>query len=191
VTDAHEHEHEHGPDCEGHDHEHGDDVLEYEVAEETLAAGIVFLESSVAELPPGDLDQILKGLPPQIASEFVKDLIGNKLDPRRIKNLAPLLLGPLRKRPAPRLAPAVERMSVGILATFHEQLGDRFDNPSYDDLTEVIDSVLAQHPASGVRCTLSWVVADGLPAAQAAHDLLLTDERLRLPDWPKAESAQP
>jgi hypothetical protein len=183
-----EHEHDHDHEHAGHEHE---DELEYEVPEEVLAAGAAFLENAVAELPADDLDSLLKGLPPQVATEFVKDLIGNKLDPRRLKNLAPLLLGPLRKRPAARLAPSVERLSVGILATFHESLGDRFDNPSYDDLCEVIDTVLAQHPAPGVRCTLAWVVADGLPAAQAAHDLLLTDERLRLPDWPKAESTPP
>jgi hypothetical protein len=174
-----EHEHEHEPE------------LEYEVDEELMAVGAGFLENSVAELPAEDLDRLLKGLPPQVASELVKDLIGNKLDPRRLKNLAPLLLGPMRKRPAARLSPTVERLSVGILDTFHTELGDRFDNPSFDDLREVIDAVLAKHPPTGVRCTLSWVVADGLPAAQAAHDLLLTDERLRLSDWPKASSTQP
>ena len=182
----HEHDHEH--DHDGHDHEA---ELEYEVDEELMAVGAGFLESSVAELPAEDLDRLLKGLPPQVAAELVKDLIGNKLDPRRLKNLAPLLLSPMRKRPAARLSPTVERLSVGILDTFHTELGDRFDNPSFDDLSEVIDAVLAKHPTAGVRCTLSWVIADGLPAAQAAHDLLLTDERLRLSDWPKVGSTQP
>ena len=183
----HEHDHD-GHDHDGHDHEA---ELEYEVDEELMAVGAGFLESSVAELPAEDLDRLLKGLPPQVAAELVKDLIGNKLDPRRLKNLAPLLLSPMRKRPAARLSPTVERLSVGILDTFHSELGDRFDNPSFEDLSEVIDAVLAKHPTAGVRCTLSWVVADGLPAAQAAHDLLLTDERLRLSDWPKVGSTQP
>lgn len=181
TDEAHEHDHE---------HDHAEEV-EYEVDEALMATGALFLVESVAEVSAGDLDQILKGLPPQIGTELVADLIGNKLDPRRLKNLAPLLLGPLRKRPAARLSPTVERLSVGILDTFHGELGERFDNPSFDDLRGVLDAVLAKHPLSGVRCTLSWVVADGLPAAQAAHDLLLTDERLRLPDWPKASSTQP
>jgi hypothetical protein len=185
TDDEPEHEHEHD-----HDHEQGDEV-EYEVDEELMAEGALFLVGSVGELPAEDLDRILKGLPPAISTDLVKDLIGNKLDPRRLKNLAPLLLGPLRKRPAARLSPTVERLSVGILETFHAELGDeRFENPSYEDLREVIDAVLEKHPLSGVRCTLSWVVADGLPAAQAAHDLLLTDERLRLPDWPKEAATQ-
>jgi hypothetical protein len=169
----------------------GDEELTAEdeivVDEALMGKGAGFLVDSVAALSAEDLDRLLKGLPPAVGADLVKDLIGNKLDPRRLKNLAPLLLGPLRKRPAARLSPAVERLSIGILETFHTQLGDRFDNPSFDDLREVIDAVLAQHPLPGVRCTLSWVVADGLPAAQAAHDLLLTDDRLRLPDWPKAD----
>lgn len=173
-----------------HEHEHEDEE-EYEVDEELLAEGGRMLVDSVAALPAEDLDQILKSLPPQVSTELVKDLIGNKLDPRRLKNLAPLLLGPMRKRSAARLSQTVERLSIGILDTFHSELGERFDNPSYDDLREVIDTVIAEHPAAGVRCTLAWVVADGLLAAQAAHDLLLTDERLRLVDWPKASATQP
>lgn len=175
---------------EAHEHEHGGEE-EYEIDEELVAEGGRMLVDSVAALSPDDLDRIVKALPPQVSSELVKDLIGNKLDPRRLKNLAPLLLGPMRKRPLPRLATTVERLSVSILETFHTELGERFDNPSYDDLREVIDKVVAEHPAGGVRCTLAWVVADGLLAAQAARDLLLTDERLRLPDWPAADAAQP
>jgi hypothetical protein len=89
----------------------------------------------------------------------------------------------LRKRPAAHLPILVERLSTGILGTFETELGDRFEDPSLDALREVIDAVLAQHPAAGVRCTLSWVVAEGMPAAEAARELLLTDDRLRLPGW--------
>ena len=165
--------------------------IDEELLAQLMAEGALFLVGAVAELSADDLDRLLKELPPPVATELVKDLIGNKLDPRRLKNLAPLLLGPLRKRPAARLSPTVERLSVGILETFQAELGDRFDNPSLDDLRDVMDAVLARHPPAGVRCTLAWVVADGLLAAQAAHDLLLSDERLRLPDWPKGDLPQP
>jgi hypothetical protein len=165
--------------------------IDEELMAELMAEGALFLVESVAELSAEDLDRLLKSLPPPLASELVKDLIGNKLDPRRLKNLAPLLLSPLRKRPPARLSATVERLSVAILETFHAELGDRFDNPSIDDLREVLDAVVTQHPLAGVRCTLAWVVADGLMAAQAPHDLLLSDERLRLPDWPKADPPQP
>ena len=47
-----------------------------------------------------------------------------------------------------------------VLATFEKALGEeRFENPSVDDLREVIGAVLAEHPATDVRCTyaVQWV----------------------------------
>jgi hypothetical protein len=164
---------------------------ELEVDEELAAEGAKLLEDAVQQLATDDMDRLLRGLPSPIATEVVGDLIGNKLDPRRLKNLGSLLLSTLRKRSGARLSLVMERLSMGILDTFHHELGERFDNPSFDDLSEVLDTVLAQHPPAGVRCTLAWVVAEGMPAARAAHDLLLTDERLRLPDWPKASEVVP
>jgi hypothetical protein len=156
------------------------------VADEELTVdGAKLLEESVQQLSPEDLDRLLRGLPSPLATELVKDLIGNKLDPRRLKNVAPLVIGPLRRRPAARLSVIMERMMAGVLETFSAQLGDRFDDPSFADLSEVLDAVIAEHPAAAVRCTLAWVAAEGMPAARAAHDLLLSDERLRLPDWPE------
>lgn len=157
------------------------------MAEEQLRAeGAQLLVDAVQQLSAEDLDRILRSLPSPVSTELVKDLIGSKLDPRRLKNVGQLLLSPLRKRPAARLTVTVEHLSIGILDTFHTQLGERFDDPSLADLQAVLDAVAAQHPLAGVRCTLSWVVAEDMPAAQAAHNLLLTDERLRLPDWPEA-----
>lgn len=154
--------------------------------EELMAEGAGLLVDAVGQLSAGDVDRVLKGLPPPVATELAHELLGNKLDVRRLKNVGSLMLGPMRKRPAPRLIPVVERLSIGILETFHAELGDRFDNPSLADLREVLDAVLAQHPVAAVRCALSHVVADGLLAAEAARDLLLSDPRLRLPEWPES-----
>jgi hypothetical protein len=166
---------EHAAEGDGHPHVHVD--------EELLAEGATLLTDAVHELSAEDIDRILRSLPSPVATEVVRDLIGNKLDPRRLKNLGSLLMGPLRKRPPARLALLMERLSTGILGTFEKELGERFENPSQDDLGEVLDAVLAEHPAAGVRCTLSWVVAEGMPAAEAARDLLLADPRLRLASW--------
>ena len=160
----------------------------FEVDEELKAEGARFLVDAVGELSADDMDQLLRGLPPALSSEVVSALIGNKLDPRRLKNLAGLLLNTLQKRPLARQAVLVERLSTGILATFETELGDRFENPSADDLREVLDAVLAEHPAAGVRCTLTWVVEEGMPAAEAARDVLVTEPRLRLPGWAEASA---
>ena len=149
--------------------------------EEPNAEGAQLLVEAVDQLSAEDIEALLKGLPAALSSELVKDLLGNKLDPRRLKNAGALLVNSLRKRPLPRQAALVERLSTAILGTFEVELGDRFENPSADDLREVLDAVLAEHPAAGVRCTLGWVVAEGMPAADAARDVLLTDPRLRPP----------
>ena len=153
--------------------------------EELMDDGAGLLVDAVGQLSAEDVDRVLKGLPTPVATELVRELLGNKLEPRRLKNVGSLVLGPLQKRPAPRLIPVVERLSTGIFETFHAELGDRFDNPSLADLGEVLDALLAQHPVTVVRCALSYVVADGLLAAEAARDVLLGDPRLRLPDWPE------
>jgi hypothetical protein len=154
--------------------------------EELMAEGAGLLADAVGQLSADDMDRLLRGLPSPVATELMTALLGNKLDPRRLKKVGALLVGALRNRSAVRLALLVERLSTGILATFHSELGERFDNPTVEDLREVLDAVLAQHPAAGVRCTLSWVVAEGMPAAEAARDLLLTDPRLRLAGWAEA-----
>lgn len=160
------------------------------MAEDELGVeGAKLLTDAVQALSAEDVDGLLRGLPPAVATELVRELIGNKLDPRRLKNLGSLLIATMRKRPAARLTLVVERLSMGILDTFQAELGDRFDDPSAEALREVLDAVLAQHPVAGVRCTLSWVVAEEMAAAQAARDVLFTDPRLHLPDWSEPSPA--
>ena len=171
-------EEDHG---EEEQHEHGE-----EISAELLAEGERLFVDSVNELSAEDIDRMLRALPPAVSTEVVSGLIGNKLDPRRLKNLGSLLVNSLQKRPVQRQALLVERLSTGVLATFETELGDRFENPSFDDLRDVIDAVLAEHPTSGVRCTLSWVVACGMPAAEAARDVLISEPRLTLPSWAEA-----
>jgi hypothetical protein len=154
---------------------------EREAEPEPEADGARLLAEAVGELSAEDVDRLLRGLPPSLSGELVRELLGNRLDPRRLKNVGGLLLGPLRKRTGDRLSLLVERLSTGILASFEEQLGERFENPSLDDLRGVLDGVLAEHPAAGVRCTLALVVADDMPAAGAAREVLLTDPRLHPP----------
>lgn len=142
-----------------------------------------FLVEAVGELSPQDVDRLLRGLPPPLATEVVRELLGSKLDPRRLKNLGALLVGALRKRSAARLSPVVERLSTGVLETFESELGERFEDPSADDLRGVLDAVLGEHPVAGVRCTLALVVAEGMPAADAAREVLVNDPRLCLAAW--------
>lgn len=176
-------EEEHGEE------EHGEEEHGEEIGAELLAEGERLFVDSVNELAAEDIERMLRALPPALSTEVVSGLIGNKLDPRRLKNLGSLLVNSLQKRPLQRQALLMERLATGVLATFETELGDRFENPSFDDLREVIDAVLAEHPAGGVRCTLSWVVAVGMPAAEAARDILVSEPRLTLPHWAEAATS--
>jgi hypothetical protein len=176
----------------GHGADHGaeeHDEEEHEISAELLAEGERLFVDSVNELSAEEMDRMLRDLPPALSTEVVSGLIGNKLDPRRLKNLGSLLVNSLQKRPVQRQALLMERLATGVLATFETELGDRFENPSFEDLREVIDAVLAEHPTGGVRCTLSWVVACGMPAAQAARDLLVSEPRLTLSHWAAASTS--
>jgi len=71
--------------------------------EELMDDGAGLLVDAVGQLSAEDVDRVLKGLPTPVATELVRELLGNKLEPRRLKNVGSLVLGPLQKRPAPRL----------------------------------------------------------------------------------------
>src|SRR2546421_12309993 len=55
--------------------------------EELMADGARLLLDAVGQLSAEDLDRVLKGLPSPGATEVVRELLGNKLDPRRLKNV--------------------------------------------------------------------------------------------------------
>src|SRR5688500_10458057 len=96
--------------------------------EELKAQGLGLLEDSVGQLSSDDLDRLLRSIPTPEATELVKALIGNKLDPRRVKKPGALLIGPLKKQQAARHGIIVERLSIGDLGSFEQQLGDRYEN---------------------------------------------------------------
>ena len=72
-----------------------------EVSEALRAEGARLFADAVNELSAEDLERMLRALPQALSTEVVSGLIGNKLDPRRLKNLGSLLVNSLRKRPLP------------------------------------------------------------------------------------------
>ena len=73
------------------------------------------------------------------------------------------------------------------LADCIEQLGDDADNPSSDQLREVLPGVIERHGVAVTRIMLASTVAGEAPASAIIRDLLKTDETVQLP---KAEEAQ-
>lgn len=73
------------------------------------------------------------------------------------------------------------------LADCIEQLGEHADNPSSDQLREVMPGIVERHNLGIARIMLASTVAGEAPASAIIRDLLKNDETLALP---KAEAVE-
>jgi len=67
------------------------------------------------------------------------------------------------------------------LADCIEQLGDHADNPSTEQLREVLPGVAERHGVAVTRIMLAATVAGDAPASAIIRDLLKSDELVQLP----------
>lgn len=67
------------------------------------------------------------------------------------------------------------------LADCIEQLGDNADNPSTDQLKEVLPGLIERHSVGIARIMLAGTVAGEAPASAIIRDLLKNDEVMALP----------
>jgi hypothetical protein len=74
------------------------------------------------------------------------------------------------------------------LADCITELGDHSENPSSDELREVLPGLVERHGVALVRIMLAATVAGEAPASAIIRDLLKTDELVALP---KVEPAAP
>lgn len=75
------------------------------------------------------------------------------------------------------------------LADCIEQLGDNADNPSSDQLREVLPGIVERHNLGITRIMLASTVAGEAPAAAIIRDLLKNDDLLALPKAEEVELA--
>ena len=73
------------------------------------------------------------------------------------------------------------------LADTIEQLGDHAENPSTDQLKEVLPGIVERHNVGITRIMLAGTVAGEAPASAIIRDLLKNDDELALP---KAETTE-
>ncbi len=72
-------------------------------------------------------------------------------------------------------------ISDACLADCIEALGDQADNPSTDELRDVLPGLVEQHGVSITRIMLAATVVGEAPASAIIRDLLKTDELVALP----------
>ncbi|WP_040492271.1 hypothetical protein [Ilumatobacter nonamiensis] len=75
------------------------------------------------------------------------------------------------------------------LADCIEQLGDNADNPSSDQLREVLPGIVERHNLGITRVMLAGTVAGEAPASAIIRDLLKNDDTLQLPKVDDVEIA--
>lgn len=75
------------------------------------------------------------------------------------------------------------------LADCIEQLGDHADNPSSDQLREVMPGIVERHKLGVAQIMLASTVAGEAPASSIIRDLLKNDETLALPKAEEIEIA--
>jgi hypothetical protein len=72
-------------------------------------------------------------------------------------------------------------LADACLADCIEQLGDHADNPTSDELREVLPGIVERHGVAVTRIMLASTVAGEAPASSMIRDLLKHDELVQLP----------
>jgi hypothetical protein len=72
-------------------------------------------------------------------------------------------------------------LADACLADCIEQLGDHADNPTSDQLREVLPGIVERHGVAVTRIMLASTVAGEAPASSMIRDLLKHDELVQLP----------
>jgi hypothetical protein len=76
-------------------------------------------------------------------------------------------------------------LADAALADCIEQLGDHADNPSSDELREVLPGIVERHGVAVTRLMLASTVVGEAPASAIIRDLLKHDDVVKLPPAPE------
>jgi hypothetical protein len=167
------HDHDHAHDHAGHDHDHDHDDVEMEIAERDVER----MAASLAALDDEALRHALNGITEKSRAEIA----GQLNLPRATMHLGdawvPLVRRKLRTANPDRqlqvVFALVERVNDQTVAA----LGTRSDDPSRDDMIEVLPAVIDKHGAPLVTAMLAGYAASDAECRPVMRELLDTDER--------------
>jgi hypothetical protein len=143
------------------------------------------LERSVAVATDEELEAMLASLPEDHRAEVAR-LSGSGADDEPV----PALREAVKKGRVNGTAEAlVLLLTDTALADAIEQLGDKAELPSHDDLQGVLPGIVERHGLAATRMMLASAVAGDAPAKATLADLLKHDPVLALPKPPKEEPA--
>jgi hypothetical protein len=169
--DEHDHDHE-GHDHEGHDHE---ELTEEEEAQ--AEADLAQMERALAALDDSTLRQALAAM----SEKSRLDVATHLQLPRATMRLGDALV-PLVRRKLATAAPDHQLQVLFALAQHVnddtvEALGPRSEDPTRDDLLEVLPAVIDKHGLTLVTLMLAGYAASDAVARPAMREILETDDR--------------
>jgi len=174
-------EHEHDENCEhDHDHEHHDHEDEYVPSSpEVLAERRARLSEALEAITLEDLNEHLKTAPPGVRNALTQRL-NVRLDPKFVKGgVGKLIRTRLRSLSPTRQVEMAAELTAGLDQESSEFLGEEaFDLPTPDDLSRLVDHLLATHSPVIVRTYLACTSAADAPVAAELDALLTTDPRV-------------
>ena len=169
-------EHDHA----GHDHDHDHDHEHDEVDEAQALADVERMGDALAALD----DDVLRVAIAQMSEKSRQDVATQLQMPRATMYLGDALV-PLVRRKLRSAAPEHQLQVVFALAQDAndetiEALGDRAEDPTKEDLLEVIDPVVEKHGAPIVTAMLAGYAASDAVCRPVMRDLIDTDERFKI-----------
>jgi hypothetical protein len=167
ATEAHDHDHDE------HDHDH--ELTEEE--ERQAEADVARMADALAALD----DDVMRDALAHMSEKSRQDLALQLQLPRATVHLGEGLM-PLVRRKLKTAGPDHQLQVVFALADKANDdtikaLGDRSDDPSKEDMLEVLPGVLENHPAPLVTAMLAGYAASDAPCRPVMRELLDTDER--------------
>ena len=163
VVEAHDHDHDHE-----HDHEHDEEQDRLDI--ERMGAALMALDD----------DALRHGL--EHMTEKTRSELASQLQlPRATMHLGDALI-PLVRRKLHTVSPDRQlQAAFGLSECANddtvESLGERAEDPSLDDLREVLPPVVEAHGAPLVTAMLAAYSASNAPCRPVMRELLETDDR--------------
>jgi hypothetical protein len=174
APEVEEHDHDHAGHDHDHDHEHD------EVDEAQALADVERMGDALAALD----DDVLRVAISQMSEKSRQDVATQLQMPRATMYLGDALV-PLVRRKLRSAAPEHQLQVVFALAQDAndqtiEALGDRAEDPTKEDLLEVLDPVVAEHGAPIVTAMLAGYAASDAVCRPVMRELIDTDERFKI-----------
>jgi hypothetical protein len=179
APDDHDHEgHDHDHDHEGHDHDHDHEVDEEELKQ--AEADVARMGEALAALDDDALHEGLAGMSEKTRGELAAQLNMPRATMHLGDALAPLVRRKLRSASPDRQLQATFAIVHNVNDDTVAALGDRSDDPSREDLLEVLPAVVEKHGAPLVTAMLAGYAASDAPCRPAMRSLLDDDERFAI-----------